>query len=101
MYAHIKPNRWIQIACPRLSIDWGYAFPKPLLTPYEASVVFGNAEWQSIYPMDFYANDSLGPWTVNHGRNIRKSRPIKSKAGEAKAGEAKDLAKEPVPSSTV
>jgi 2-(3-amino-3-carboxypropyl)histidine synthase len=71
---------WIQIACPRLSIDWGYAFPKPLLTPYEASVVFGNAEWQSIYPMDFYANDSLGPWTVNHGRNIRKSRPIKSKA---------------------
>ncbi|KAI8582010.1 hypothetical protein K450DRAFT_230368 [Umbelopsis ramanniana AG] len=73
-------DAWIQIACPRLSIDWGYAFPKPLLTPYEASVVFGNAEWQSIYPMDFYANDSLGPWTVNHGRNIRKSRPIKSKA---------------------
>ncbi len=24
---------WVQIACPRLSIDWGYAFPKPLLTP--------------------------------------------------------------------
>ncbi|RCH84330.1 Diphthamide biosynthesis protein 1 [Rhizopus azygosporus] len=31
-------DAWIQIACPRLSIDWGYAFPKPLLTPYEASV---------------------------------------------------------------
>ena len=21
-------DAWIQIACPRLSIDWGYAFPK-------------------------------------------------------------------------
>ncbi|ERE67973.1 diphthamide biosynthesis protein 1 [Cricetulus griseus] len=27
---------WVQVACPRLSIDWGSAFPKPLLTPYEA-----------------------------------------------------------------
>ena len=26
---------WVQVACPRLSIDWGYAFPKPLLSPYE------------------------------------------------------------------
>jgi 2-(3-amino-3-carboxypropyl)histidine synthase len=60
--------RWIQIACPRLSIDWGYAFPKPLLTPYEASVVLDAIDWQSIYPMDFYANDSLGPWTPNHGK---------------------------------
>jgi len=30
--------RWVQIACPRLSIDWGYAFAKPLLNPYEAEV---------------------------------------------------------------
>ncbi|KAI9203246.1 putative diphthamide synthesis protein-domain-containing protein [Polychytrium aggregatum] len=57
---------WIQVACPRLSIDWGYAFPKPLLTPYEAAVLMGSAEWQSVYPMDFYARDSLGPWTPNH-----------------------------------
>ncbi|KAG1462129.1 hypothetical protein G6F46_001835 [Rhizopus delemar] len=63
-------DAWIQIACPRLSIDWGYAFPKPLLTPYEASVVLGKSEWQDVYPMDFYANDSLGPWTPNHGRGI-------------------------------
>ncbi|CAG8800393.1 40215_t:CDS:2, partial [Gigaspora margarita] len=59
-------DAWIQIACPRLSIDWGYAFPKPLLTPYEASVVLDEIDWQPIYPMDFYANDSLGPWTPNH-----------------------------------
>jgi 2-(3-amino-3-carboxypropyl)histidine synthase len=62
---------WIQVACPRLSIDWGYAFPKPLLTPYEAAVVFGktkkwNADGDGIYPMDFYARESLGPWTPNH-----------------------------------
>ena len=56
---------WVQIACPRLSIDWGYAFPKPLLTPYEALVALGTRkEWgqgdQSAYPMDFYAKDGLG-----------------------------------------
>ena len=35
---------WIQVACPRLSIDWGYAFEKPLLSPYEAAVAlkYGN-----------------------------------------------------------
>lgn len=32
---------WVQIACPRLSIDWGEAFPTPLLTPYEAEVALG------------------------------------------------------------
>uniref|UniRef100_A0A8C5MNV0 2-(3-amino-3-carboxypropyl)histidine synthase subunit 1 n=1 Tax=Leptobrachium leishanense TaxID=445787 RepID=A0A8C5MNV0_9ANUR len=57
---------WVQIACPRLSIDWGTAFIKPLLTPYEASVALREAEWQKTYPMDFYANQSMGPWTVNH-----------------------------------
>ena len=29
---------WVQVACPRLSIDWGHAFGVPLLTPYEAEV---------------------------------------------------------------
>ncbi|CAG8595898.1 4258_t:CDS:2 [Diversispora eburnea] len=61
-------DAWIQIACPRLSIDWGYAFSKPLLTPYEASVALDTINWQDIYPMDFYANDSLGPWTPNYGK---------------------------------
>ncbi|KAE8752326.1 hypothetical protein FOCC_FOCC001119 [Frankliniella occidentalis] len=65
---------WVQVACPRLSIDWGTAFPKPLLTPYECAVALGNAraEWQTVgvdkanYPMDFYASSSLGPWTPNY-----------------------------------
>ncbi|KNC99122.1 diphthamide biosynthesis enzyme Dph1/Dph2 domain-containing protein [Spizellomyces punctatus DAOM BR117] len=60
-------DAWIQVACPRLSIDWGYAFAKPLLTPYEAAVVLKCVEWQQRYPMDFYARDSLGAWTPNHG----------------------------------
>lgn len=29
----------VQISCPRLSIDWGYKTPKPLLTSYEFFVV--------------------------------------------------------------
>merc|ERR1719235_1632641 len=59
-------DAWVQIACPRLSIDWGTAFKKPLLTPYEASVALASTEWRESYPMDFYASkDSLGPWTPN------------------------------------
>ena len=26
-------------------------------------------EWQMVYPMDFYANTSLGPWTVKNELN--------------------------------
>ncbi|KAK6968719.1 Diphthamide biosynthesis protein 1 [Biomphalaria glabrata] len=71
-------DAWVQIACPRLSIDWGSAFSKPLLTPYELNVALRLTEWQETYPMDYYANDSLGPWTVNNEANkakvIRKPR---------------------------
>lgn len=101
-------DAWIQIACPRLSIDWGSAFHRPLLTPYEAAVALRETEWgvadgtreggtvagsrdgeptdvetsdrvgQSgigIYPMDFYAYESRGPWTANnitHRKTKRK-----------------------------
>jgi hypothetical protein len=34
-------DAWVQIACPRLSIDWGEGFQKPTLTPYEALVALG------------------------------------------------------------
>ncbi|CAA9960089.1 diphthamide biosynthesis protein [Pyrenophora teres f. maculata] len=74
---------WVQIACPRLSIDWGYAFPRPLLSPYEALVTLGvrDAPWleeennlskvkeqgrRNLYPMDFYAKEGLGRTTVDH-----------------------------------
>ncbi|CAK7273040.1 Diphthamide biosynthesis protein 1 [Sporothrix epigloea] len=62
---------WVQVACPRLSIDWGYAFPRPLLTPYEALLALGERDdaWVrapegsgmgGVYPMDFYGKDGLG-----------------------------------------
>jgi len=55
---------WVQVACPRLSIDWGYAFPRPLLSPYEATIALGLREenWDeaSGYRMDFYAKEGLG-----------------------------------------
>ena len=62
----------MQIACPRLSIDWGTQFPKPLLTPYEAAVALKmiNHDETKPYPMDFYASASLGPWTPNHKPSV-------------------------------
>lgn len=47
------PSRWVQVACPRLSIDWGEAFSKPLLTPYEVStplLFWGNEPWFGVMP---------------------------------------------------
>ena len=37
-------DAFVQIACPRLSIDWGEDFTKPVLTPYEAEVCLGGAQ---------------------------------------------------------
>ncbi|XP_006167619.1 2-(3-amino-3-carboxypropyl)histidine synthase subunit 1 isoform X1 [Tupaia chinensis] len=77
---------WVQVACPRLSIDWGTAFPKPLLTPYEAAVALRDISWQQPYPMDFYAGSSLGPWTVNHGRDQRSHAAGRRAIGQVQEG---------------
>ena len=58
---------WVQIACPRLSIDWGHHFTKPLLSSYEVEVCLqdvSGTQWcpGGVYPMDFYAKDG-GEWT--------------------------------------
>ncbi|KAF9010445.1 hypothetical protein BDZ89DRAFT_1104482 [Hymenopellis radicata] len=50
---------FVQTSCPRLSIDWGSAFEKPLLSVYEAGVALG--QWQGedgAHPMDFYKRGS-------------------------------------------
>jgi 2-(3-amino-3-carboxypropyl)histidine synthase len=66
---------WVQVACPRLSIDWGYAFPRPLLTPYEALVVLGSQnhwdEGDGVYPVDYYANNGLGRTTEKVAKLVR------------------------------
>lgn len=67
-------HAWVQIACPRLSIDWGDKFStRPLLTPFECMVALGAVQWPAtsadgsvddddVYPMDYYARDG-GEWT--------------------------------------
>ncbi|TFK43176.1 diphthamide synthesis protein [Crucibulum laeve] len=72
-------STFIQTSCPRLSIDWGYAFDRPLLSPYETAVAVGKAvSWMDkrlpdekggtqtgnggIYPMDFY--EAGTPWAI-------------------------------------
>ncbi|PWN43761.1 hypothetical protein IE81DRAFT_334038 [Ceraceosorus guamensis] len=103
-------DAFVQSSCPRLSIDWGSAFEKPLLSPYEAAVAVDKTRgWDEIrgegvgmgahsseseereanendrdgteglrsgseadYPMDFYADDSRGPWTPRHGMAVKK-----------------------------
>ncbi|GLB33571.1 putative diphthamide synthesis protein [Lyophyllum shimeji] len=69
-------STFVQTSCPRLSIDWGYAFDRPLLSPYETAVAVGRtASWMrqdedgqkgrepGTYPMDFYAAGS--PWAIS------------------------------------
>ena len=65
-----KVDCWIQIACPRLSIDWSGGFGKPILTPYEAEVALHETEWQDVYPMDFYANEGNN-WSAGAAQNRR------------------------------
>ncbi|CAM9778797.1 unnamed protein product [Ectocarpus sp. 12 AP-2014] len=60
---------WIQVACPRLSVDWGHFFDKPLLSPYEADVALEETAWRDVYPMDFYAKGS-GAWTNMHEKRV-------------------------------
>ncbi|XP_078536269.1 2-(3-amino-3-carboxypropyl)histidine synthase subunit 1 isoform X2 [Lissotriton helveticus] len=84
-------DAWVQVACPRLSIDWGTSFARPLLTPYEASVALKEVEWQQTYPMDFYAGQSLGPWTVNHASH-RPPRPT----GRATQNKVTNVSGQPV-----
>eukprot|EP00439_Symbiodinium_sp_Y106_P032026 s2009_g3.t2 len=60
-----KVEAWVQVACPRLSMDWGSSYNKPLLTPYEAHVAYGGLAYKDVYPMDYYSNKG-GPW-ANYG----------------------------------
>lgn len=66
---------WVQIGCPRLSVDWGASFvDRPLLSPYELRTTIRllqeidcpNFISDRTYHMDFYASSSLGAWTPSH-----------------------------------
>uniref|UniRef100_F1L745 2-(3-amino-3-carboxypropyl)histidine synthase subunit 1 n=1 Tax=Ascaris suum TaxID=6253 RepID=F1L745_ASCSU len=75
---------WVQVACPRLSIDWGTAFLKPLLTPYEVIAALQEIPLtRHHYPMDYYAIESAGPWCNNH-ESHRAARPRRQHLSVAK-----------------
>lgn len=80
---------FVQVACPRLSIDWGKYFDKPLLTPYEFYALIGKVNFSTDskllviqgYPMDYYS-DKGGEWT-NYFH--KKKEPKKTKKLEFEA----------------
>mmetsp|Transcript_45141 Transcript_45141/g.54700 ORF Transcript_45141/g.54700 Transcript_45141/m.54700 type:complete len:167 (+) Transcript_45141:265-765(+) len=62
-------DAWVQVACPRLSVDWGHFFDKPLLNSFELEVCLGLADFpEDKYPMDYYKLGS-GEWSNYHGGN--------------------------------
>ena len=81
-----------QVACPRLSIDWGEGFQVPTLTPFEAWVALGKVPgfWEregcdggatDPYPMDYYDRDG-GEWNSTYhrkpaGGRARKPRGVR------------------------
>ncbi|KAJ3341168.1 Diphthamide biosynthesis protein 1 [Gonapodya sp. JEL0774] len=82
---------FVQVACPRLSIDWGHQFPKPLLSPYEACVALGQVKaLDDVYPMDFYARESGGGWTPNWvGREKPRVKAPRKAGGESIGAESR------------
>jgi len=88
-------SAWVQIACPRLSIDWGHYFCVSVLSPFELYVALGEVIDSSLwsadeekkdgtkpedmhedgYPMDFYTKTG-GPWTNYYDSN--KDRKVMS-----------------------
>ena len=83
-------SAWVQIACPRLSIDWGHYFCVPVLSPFELFVALGEVVDTSLwsaadegeekeektndvdgYPMDFYSKAG-GPWANYYDSNTKR-----------------------------
>ena len=57
-----KCECFIQLACPRLSIDWSDQFTKPMLTPYEIYLILDPKKYKNdIYEMNNYSNET-GEW---------------------------------------
>ena len=72
---------FVQIACPRLSIDWAYGTPKPLLTPYELYAMIDKSDFKEGYNMDYYSYNG-GPWSNFYGKAPQKK--VRNIKGEPK-----------------
>jgi 2-(3-amino-3-carboxypropyl)histidine synthase len=64
---------FVQVACPRISIDWGSYFSMPVITPYEAYVVWGDVEWKKNYPMDYYSYEG-GEWSNYYNKRQKNKK---------------------------
>ena len=65
-YSEVKV--WVQVACPRLSIDWGEDFRQVLITPYEAFVAFTDVSESAsldFIPMDNWSIPAQGKWCAS------------------------------------
>ncbi|KAI5138963.1 hypothetical protein NEAUS06_2583, partial [Nematocida ausubeli] len=52
----------IEVACPRIAIDWGSTFNIPIITPFE----YFSKDLRE-YPMDYYAKqEEMKPWQTLH-----------------------------------
>jgi 2-(3-amino-3-carboxypropyl)histidine synthase len=68
-----QADAWVQIACPRLSIDWGHYFTKPILSPYELYRMVGETESkEGVYEMDFYEKGESNYWSNFGGDNAKR-----------------------------
>ena len=94
---------FVQVACPRLSVDWGHEYGRPLLNTYEAEVALGSAQWLggggggaegglARYPMDYYA-DAGGEWTNYAEREKKRVMEREARAAERQEREAQRLAR--------
>ena len=64
---------WVEIACPRLAIDWGSEFSKPMLNPYECFVAFKDLPLD--YPMDNYLYGG-GEWSVYTSKTVAEEQKV-------------------------
>ena len=92
---------FVQVACPRLSVDWGHEYGRPLLNTYEAEVVLGTAEWLQSegegegvarYPMDYYA-EAGGEWSNYAEREKQRAKERESRMAERQQREAQRLSR--------
>ncbi|KAM0679287.1 Diphthamide biosynthesis protein 1 [Binucleata daphniae] len=49
-------DAFVQVSCPRLSVDWGCNYKKPILNPYE---VYNELD---TYELQYYSKKSNKPW---------------------------------------
>jgi 2-(3-amino-3-carboxypropyl)histidine synthase len=56
-------DAWVQVACPRLSIDWGESYSAPLLSSFEAFKLWGDDS-------DLNETNFIYPWTITQTTRV-------------------------------